>query len=111
MQCVDEALEPGQEPVVIDAQLAEAVASDPLWRAHRDRDQAYAAERPGLVVGDESVRNVALWVRQPGGHGWHDHPIGNFHPSDSHGGKENVHALALAAAPNGASARLLLACA
>jgi hypothetical protein len=48
MQNGGEAFEAWEEPVIVDAELAEAVTSGSLRRAHLDRDQADPTERAGL---------------------------------------------------------------
>ena len=56
MNLVDQSREPGQEAVVVDADLAAAVAAGLLRRRHLDGDEADAAARPRQVVGDACRR-------------------------------------------------------
>jgi hypothetical protein len=107
VQDADETLEPGQEPVVVDAEFAEAVAPDLLRRAHLDGDQSHPSEGASLVVGDEGVGDVALGIRQPGRHRRHHKPVANLDPPDDDGGKEGLHDSLLAAPGDRTRARPL----
>src|SRR5207244_5088401 len=50
MNGLDETREPGQKAVIIDSDLAPAVASGSLGRCHLNRDQADTAARPAGVI-------------------------------------------------------------
>ena len=71
----DQPREPGQEAVVIDAELAAAMAAGLFRRRHLDRDQADAAAHPRHVIGDGLVGDVALLVGAARGHRRHHDPV------------------------------------
>ena len=72
---IDEPRQPRQEAVVIDAELAPAMASGPFRRRHLDRDQADAAAHARHVIGDGVVGDMALVVAEPRRHRRHDDAV------------------------------------
>ena len=101
MDHVDEAAEPGDEPVVVDAELAEAMAAGLLGRGHLDRDQADAAPHPGGVVGEGVLGDEARLVRGPRGHRRHHDPVRDLDRADPGRGEEDVHRAPHRIAPRG----------
>jgi hypothetical protein len=82
---------PRQEAVIIDAELASAVAAGSRWRGHLDRDQSHPTAHPRHVVVDDLLGDEALGVRKPRGHWRHDDAVFDFKATDGRRRQENVH--------------------
>ena len=75
MDGVGETREPGEEPVVVDAELELAMLPGFLRRRHFDGDQAHAALGAGTIVGNGGIRDETLRVGLAGRHRGHDHAV------------------------------------
>ena len=87
-----EAREAGQEAVVIDAELMEAMAAATLGRRHLARDEADAALGARDVIGDLFVGDEAVRVGEPRRHRRHDDAVPDLDAADLVGREEDVHA-------------------
>jgi hypothetical protein len=68
----------GQKAIVIEPNLAAAMAADLFRRCHLDGDEADPALRPRQIIGDGIVGDVTLLVRRARRHRRHDDAVGNF---------------------------------
>ena len=87
----DEAGETRQEPIIVDAELAHAMAAGAFRRCHLHGDESGAAAHARHVIGDRVVGNVTLCIGQPRGHRRHDDAVAHFHVSDPRRCQEDVH--------------------
>ena len=90
---IDEARQPRQKAVVVDADLAPAMAPGLFRRCHLDGDEADAAARPRQIIGDAVVGDVALRVRRARRHRRHDDAVGDFDRTDARRGEQDVHGI------------------
>ena len=87
----DQAGEPGQEAVVINAELAMPVPPRLFRRGHFHRDQADSAFDPRPVIGHRVVGDEALGIRRARRHRRQHDAIADLYFADPRRREENIH--------------------
>ncbi len=90
MDFADQPRQARNESVVIDTELAAAMAAGLFRRGHLDRDHARAAAHPCHVIGDGLVGDVTFFVRAARRHRRHDDPVRDLGRPDARGGEQDV---------------------
>ena len=93
MNFIHETRKPGQKTVVVDTDLAAAMAAGLLGRGHLDGDEADPTPCSRPIIGDRVLGDVPLLIRRARGHRRHDDTIGDVERTDARRGEQDVHAM------------------
>jgi hypothetical protein len=91
MNGIDQALQAGNESVVVNSDFATPMASGFFRRGHLDRDQPGAALHACKVIGDAIPGDETFVVRGARCHRRHDDPVLDFDRADPRRGEKDVH--------------------
>src|SRR6516164_3728343 len=91
MNGIDQALQAGNESVVVNSDFATPMASGFFRRGHLDCDQPGAALHACKVIGDAIPGDETFVVRGARCHRRHDDPVLDFDRSDPRRGEKDVH--------------------